>query len=81
MGSRPLSTTLLTALALWALWLWERHKLLKISPEPTPPAAPVPGGWPFPPGAVPLPGTVPRSQGGAPPVLPPVAPWVFGGPQ
>jgi len=75
MGSRPLSTTLLTALFLWALWLWERHQLSKISPAP--PAGPSgPLQWPAPPGPVPL----PRRQGGAAPELSPENPWLYGVP-
>lgn len=64
MTGRPLSTTLLTALALWALWLWERHRLL---PAPAlSPSAPLPNP--------PLPGAPGFPTNGAPPVLPPYAP-------
>jgi len=78
MTDRPVSTTLLTALALWSLWLWERHRLGGAVTLQPPAAAPTFPPLPSPPGP---------GQPGGPylvPVLPavpgtPGAPLVFGG--
>ncbi len=64
MNQRPVSTTLLTALLLWALWLWRRHKLQGVSPAPAAPAL----GPPVPPGLL-LPGDHPP-QDWNPDILP-----------
>jgi hypothetical protein len=54
MNQRPVSTTLLTAMALWSLWLWRRHRLQGVSPAPPGPML----GPPVPPGLL-----LPHPQG------------------
>jgi hypothetical protein len=72
MSDRPLTTVLLTAGGLWALWLWRRHRLERVGAGPADLAGPPAGTEPeF------EPAPFPKIDPGDPGVAPGPPPTVF----